>query len=114
MAEYTSKAALYEKFAELEREARETLVRTASGTSAYTRNSTRLSAFTMAKHIVADFPAADVASVVHGRWVWETADIYRCTVCNTKAHVKEVMNRPAWDYCPNCGARMDGEADGSD
>lgn len=56
--------------------------------------------------------AADVAPVVHGRWKWETGDIYRCTNCNGKAHVKEVMNRPAWDFCPNCGVRMDGDGDG--
>lgn len=62
------------------------------------------------RDVIRGVPAADVAPVVHGRWVWETADIYRCTVCNTKAHVKEVMNRPAWDYRPNCGARMDGDA----
>ena len=58
-------------------------------------------------------PAADVAPVVHGRWKWDTADIYRCTACGKRAHVKEVMNMPVWDYCPNCGARIDGgEADG--
>ena len=49
----------------------------------------------------------DVAPVVHGRWEWYTADIYRCIVCGGKAHVKEVMFRPAWSFCPNCGARMD-------
>lgn len=53
-------------------------------------------------------PAADVAPVVHGRWEWDTEDIYRCTVCNEKAHVKEVMGQPDWHYCPNCGAKMDG------
>ena len=51
-------------------------------------------------------PAADVAPVRHGRWEWDTEDLYRCTVCYEKVHVKEVMGRPDWDYCPNCGARM--------
>lgn len=67
---------------------------------------------TDAKRLLADMPATDVAPVVHGRWKWETGDIYRCTNCNGKAHVKEVMNRPAWDFCPNCGVRMDGDGDG--
>ena len=53
-------------------------------------------------------PAADVAPVRHGRWEWETEDLYRCTDCHEKVHVKEVMGRPDWDYCPNCGAKMDG------
>lgn len=26
-------------------------------------------------------------------------------------YVKEVMGLPDWDYCPNCGAKMDGGAD---
>ena len=53
-------------------------------------------------------PAADVAPVRHGQWEWDTEDIYRCTFCGNKAHVKEVMGCPDWVYCPNCGARMDG------
>ena len=56
-------------------------------------------------------PAADVAPVRHGRWEWDTEDIYRCTVCYEKAHVKEVMGRPDWKYCPNCGARMTEDID---
>ncbi len=51
-------------------------------------------------------PAADVVPVRHGRWEWDTEDIYRCSNCAEKSHVKEVMGRPAWEYCPNCGALM--------
>ena len=53
-------------------------------------------------------PAADVAPVVHGQWECDTEDIYRCSNCAEKSHVKEVMGHPEWDYCPNCGAKMDG------
>ena len=52
-------------------------------------------------------PAADVAPVRHGQWEWDTEDIYRCSNCAEKSHVKEFMGRPAWGYCPNCGAKMD-------
>ncbi len=55
--------------------------------------------------------AVDVSPVVHGRWEWASEDIYRCTACNEKAHVAEVMGRPAWGHCPNCGAKMDGGDD---
>ena len=58
-----------------------------------------------------DALSADVAHVVHGRWEWDTEDIYRCTVCYEKVHVKEVMGRPDWKYCPNCGARMTEDID---
>ena len=53
-------------------------------------------------------PAADVVEVRHGRWEWDTEDIYRCSNCAEKSHVKEVMGHPEWDYCPNCDAKMDG------
>ena len=56
-------------------------------------------------------PSDDVAPVRHGRWEWDTEDIYRCSNCAEKSHVKEVMGVPEWDYCPNCGAKMDGGAD---
>lgn len=54
-------------------------------------------------------PTADVAPVVHGQWEWDTEDVYECSNCGEKSHVKEVMGQPVWDYCPNCGCRMDGE-----
>ena len=60
------------------------------------------------------FPAANVAEVVHGKWEWDTEDIYRCSNCAEKSHVKEVMGHPEWDYCPNCGAKMDGGNGNSD
>ena len=58
-------------------------------------------------------PAADVAPVRHGRWErvqWIPADdepdggywIVRCSECSIP-HDKESR------YCPNCGAKMDGE-----
>ena len=50
-------------------------------------------------------PAADVAPVVHGRWVpfhSEIAgDIQYCSAC-------EIGFATKTNYCPNCGARMDG------
>ena len=58
--------------------------------------------------LIKDMPAADVAPVRHGKWEWDTDDIYMCSNCAEKSHVKEVMGRPAWGYCPNCGCRMDG------
>ena len=52
-------------------------------------------------------PAADVAPVVHGRW---NAD-ETCSVCGEKS--TEGLDAVKWDYwlpnyCPNCGAKMDG------
>lgn len=68
---------------------------------------------------VASFPAADVAPVVHGLWEKEPSSFwrwtpsgavavarttYRCGLCGRGTAVKS-------NYCPNCGAKMDGGAD---
>ena len=59
-------------------------------------------------------PAADVATVVHGWW---NAD-ETCSVCGEKS--TEGLDAVKWDYwlpdyCPHCGAKMDGERkDGAD
>lgn len=57
-------------------------------------------------------PAADVAPVVHGRWI-ETPEGTMCSECDTnpvEVGDYHVANYRA-DYCPNCGARMDGAAE---
>ena len=51
--------------------------------------------------------AADVAPVVHGRWVTH----YRSGTSVAKGYVStccDMWNNRKSDYCPNCGARMDG------
>ena len=58
-----------------------------------------------AQRAILDAPAADVAPVRHGRWEWDTEDIYRCSNCAEKSHVKEVMGHPEWDYCPTAERR---------
>ena len=58
--------------------------------------------------VIAAFPAADVAPVVHGRWVDAGRGIKACSNCNHG--IKEHMAY-ANHYCPNCGAKMDGGAD---
>ena len=54
-----------------------------------------------------NIPSADVAPVVHGRW---NAD-ETCSLCGEKS--TEGLDATKWDYwlpnyCPNCGAKMDG------
>ena len=57
-------------------------------------------------------PAADVAPVVHGRWILERDPngkpyCFHCSVCDSDYHYIGIM--AASDYCPNCGAKMDGD-----
>lgn len=68
--------------------------------------------------IISEIPAADVAPVVHGRWIsWEKAgnyvpspDRHECSVCHDAAQVLVNGLELLSDYCPNCGAKMDGGA----
>lgn len=52
---------------------------------------------------------ADVSPVVHGRWKYEetlgvvSLNGYECSECGQN-------NGRATNYCPNCGARMDGKS----
>ena len=61
------------------------------------------------RDLVAEAPAADVATVVHGRWVYDEHEMeYSCSVCLHNAPVG-MTTYYTTNYCPNCGARMDGE-----
>ena len=59
----------------------------------------------MAMEIVASVPAADVAPVVHGQWIYDKkAQRPYCSVC--KGYFYGATNSPM-SYCPNCGTKMD-------
>ena len=53
-------------------------------------------------------PAADVVPVVHGKWMpfhsEAAGDIQYCSACEIGFDAKT-------DYCPHCGAKMDGGGD---
>lgn len=63
------------------------------------------------KLIVADCPTADVAEVKHGRWTGINKNKYNddeatCSICGVT--FSSGYSDPSWwDYCPNCGSRMD-------
>ena len=65
-----------------------------------------------AMNIVEELPAVDAAPVVHGRWI-RYSEIFhdpeytlvKCSVCGGESCCDAI-------YCPDCGAKMDGEADG--
>lgn len=53
-------------------------------------------------------PAADVAPVRHGHWI-EDHDYLKCPECSVMVKWDfTFFDIGNWDYCPNCGAKMDG------
>ena len=85
----------------------------------------QLTTFTEAILRVKDAPAADVAPVVHGQWVFgkdlaccwgqilKNKHHLYCSECLEQAFNRSEDNDPDFDidtpYCPNCGAKMDKE-----
>ena len=56
-------------------------------------------------------PTADVAPVLHGRWEKQSG-LYSCSECGKTCPYDvqaDVIEYWACNYCPNCGAKMDGE-----
>jgi len=66
-----------------------------------------------------EVPSVDAVPVVHGRWntkpyykadgkggVFKYCDFYLCSECATERPIV-----PPYNYCPNCGAKMDLEVD---
>ena len=68
---------------------------------------------------VREIPAADVAPVRHGRWIWDKDGMdwgigaWRCSECKAmspmwwNADKTSPMHKSGHRYCPNCGAHMD-------
>lgn len=60
-------------------------------------------------------PAADVVPVRHGRWNDKVVAFYRkCSECGCCVEWNKkpfLFGDGEYNYCPNCGARMDGDGD---
>ena len=64
-------------------------------------------------------PWGDVVEVRHGEWKEDNrlrrSAKFRCSVCDGLAYFVQPTRDETWEkccpykYCPNCGARMDGE-----
>ena len=62
------------------------------------------------EHNINAIPAADVVEVVHGRWISDEADVlFHCSECEAQISTSWDYDDLRWNYCPNCGAKMDGK-----
>ena len=74
------------------------------------------------KNLVKRQPSVDVQPVRHGHWIetteqsgWIEEECAECSECSNTFVLGEYTIddiRELFKYCPNCGARMDGEQDG--
>ena len=58
----------------------------------------------------------NIASVGHGNWIKDDVfgiPVYRCSKCDKEFWLSadDTPQGSSYRYCPNCGARMDGEDD---
>lgn len=62
----------------------------------------------VSKQIVDAMPTADVVEVRHGEWIrYPHGSGIHCSLCRHKRRYKDANDA----YCPNCGAKMDGEGE---
>lgn len=59
----------------------------------------------------------DAVEVVHGRWEFRNDGRYRqtrcyCTACGKHSGIGGIRENQLKPYCPNCGAKMDGDENG--
>ena len=80
---------------------------------AFLEHMKRTSRYFAVKFDVEEFPAADVAPVRHGYWILQGNNIglkvYECSECKDDDYWKKHYCFGDESFCPNCGARMDGD-----
>lgn len=62
--------------------------------------------------VLSKMPAADVQPVKHSRWIPMNDGTYNA-YCENCGHERgsKAWNKADYKYCPNCGARMDGDTE---
>ena len=67
--------------------------------------------------IMVGIPAADVETVRHGQWIamhyeggiLDGTDVDKCSKCGAERVIEEPKYKTKYNYCPNCGAKMNME-----
>ena len=57
---------------------------------------------------IENVPTADVEPVRHGKWTQMDLCEIRCSECGDFSPIKYDWSEDLTNYCPNCGAKMDG------
>ena len=76
---------------------------------AYGTFTTERSIYLTAREKVQNIPAADVAEVVHGRWIDNGSNGYKWAfICSKCGYIDGYPFDDRYNFCPDCGAKMDG------
>lgn len=57
-------------------------------------------------------PTIDAVPIKHGRWIVKNGylgNTYYCSECEKAVYLNKFEEPNLTDYCPDCGARMDGD-----
>lgn len=57
-------------------------------------------------YLIDNIQGVDAVEVVYGQWVAECKNRYRCSICGFGRNTDTQLG---WNFCPNCGAKMDGD-----
>lgn len=79
--------------------------------SDYIKREDVLQAIAALLNVVEQIDSADVVEVRHGRWetIYKHSEIATLVKCSECGHERYIQTGEEVNYCPNCGARMDGE-----
>ena len=65
--------------------------------------------------VIDRLPTADVVEVIHGKWeaghyeggIFDGTNFEKCSVCQFERIFEDIRFKTTFNYCPNCGAKMD-------
>ena len=82
---------------------------------------TRWDGYAVRERDILSAPTVDAVPVVHGKWLlhssYNPCDSHQCSVCGiVLSEWSSDMKGLSYyrEFCPRCGARMDGDADAAD
>ena len=75
--------------------------------------------FTEVERTIDEQPTADVQELRHGKWIpihydsglFDGDNCDKCSVCGYERFIEDVEYKTVYNYCPNCGAKMDKESE---